>query len=405
MGKRKKIIYLVSLLSLVLVGVLIGIVIFIYNNINKITTYSSDTTIANISVGGLYYNEARSTLSQEAFNWQRTAKITLTYQKEAIASVNPSIFSININRSIHELKDGQNNKLYVDIIQERYPNYFETLLADYVEKLQYSQFDLERLQADLLRKVEKLNYMIEVDLGAYIAGYEDYRKSDESIIKSITLPNLTQNEMQSFLQRFTNLVPEQMIILPGKSQFSLLAYNQSLIETHSYGFNDQELSLIGTGIYELILYTNFQNIHKHISDDVRKKADYAKDGFEVLINTEAKKDFTFYNPNPMPYYIKITTINNQLTFELRGVPFLHEIEIIGHDEKSVIPAEYIYSVNKDQIEPIKIVQAGVDGFRIIIWRKTTVIVNDEEKVYLDKIYEDIYNSKPHYVSTNSEANR
>jgi hypothetical protein len=387
MSRHKKLVTLFTSLSIVLVGVLIGMGYFVLNNINQFTTYGNNTSVANVYAGGLYYNQVRSQLTTNAGDWRRTAEVTLVYQDYEM-EVEPKIFAFNVPKSVDEIKDGQDNLLYVDI-NEEYKDYLSNLIETHQLTLKYSDFNLEQLKIDLISKVSKLYQTIKIDLGAYVneGVYPVIASSTITSISSITNP-------VAFEERFEKAF-ESEIVIKGEKQFSLLKLNESLDET--LRLTNGELSIIATGLYELILHTNFMNISKQTTEKIENYPIFAenKRGLEATINTSLGHDLTFYNPNAMNYYVAVSVTNDGVRFDLKGVEFIQQISVFGVDSTDIAYMEpqtvYIPTtiLNGEELTPGEEIQylSGIQGFRAIVGREITDL---EGNVTQEIINEDIY---------------
>lgn len=380
MHNNKKIFIFTILISIILVGVIGGFSLFAFNNINRFTTYQDNTTVANVYVGGLYGNEARKEITTEALNWKRSADIQLNYQGYKI-NIETDVVSFDINTSINEIKNEQDNPLYVAISD----GYLETLINDHQTNLKYNQFDIERLERDLINLIDNLYYNIKIDLGLYVTNFDD----NKTVLNSAILNHV--NQALDLSIKYNTLV-NQIEIKP-KSHFSLLDLNTILSETEANEFTDYELSVIATAMYELIMKSNFNDIQKHTTKNIENYPTYAEDkkGFEAIINQKLGLNLSFYNPNSTPYYITLIFDQNHLQFDLLGLPFVNTIEVIGATSDLIIsipPEEIVlFKENYNGVtvnEPI--IFPGKAGFVALIERKIT---DTEGDTFIQTINEDI----------------
>ena len=105
------------------------------------------------------------------------------------------------------------------------------------------------------------------------------------------------------------LINEQLheIELAPMSQFSLIKHVEEL---GLQQLSSEALSGIATGIYQVILPTNFSIIERNISEEL---PDYAELGFEAKVNLETNKDLVFLNGNESSYKIILKAKDDQFS--------------------------------------------------------------------------------------------
>ena len=403
MTRQKKIAVFVGGLTVVLIGVLIGIIIFLLRSTNRLTTYRMDTQVANVHVGGLYVNQAREQITKEALKWRDEADIQLIYQLDYRIPIDNMVFSFDVNGTIQKIRDGETIPIDVSF-QPQYQDYLAKLIEEHAHILKYSDFDLQQLENDLLHQVGMLKSPIWIELGHYVLNLDINKKE----IATTTLYGIDDKIFPLIEEYFDGRI--EMTIQPN-AYFHLTDVMKELAKERLTGekasiFNDEQLSVLGTGIYELILYTNFMNIQRSITEDPFAVPNYIynRPGFEVRIDTNKGIDFSFYNPNATPYTVIITQSGAGLKFILTGAPFIHTIEVIGADDVQLIDyptitierTEYLGKEIKPG-QPIRI--NGKEGKVVKISRKITSFNTDgsvkEVKVLV--MNEDHYRPRPQLI--------
>lgn len=373
MTNNKKLLSFIIILFIILAGSTGGIVYFAYNT-TKFITYDQDTTIANLYVGGLFGNQAESQLTRECLTWRNTASVNLSYQNYIIQLDNKE-FQFDTKTSINRIKNESNNKLYVNMEK----TYIDNVLEENTSILKFNDFDIDKIYSDLINQTALLNYNINIDLGLYINDYEN----NKQVINSVDIDNL--NDASFIAYKFNSSLNEIQIF--PKKQFSLLEFIENKLSDSDITYTNEELSVIATGIYQLILETNFVNISKNVGLEVPY---YTSPGLEANINQENNFDFSFYNPNSYSLFINISYNDsnvNSLKFDLVGLPFINSYEKKIYN-KTLEPEEiywYYESWNNETLPYTY--QHGKNGYRSIIVREITDYNNDKSLVIL---YEDIY---------------
>ncbi|MDF2698526.1 MAG: hypothetical protein K0Q49_82 [Haloplasmataceae bacterium] len=316
MTNSKKMLSFIIILFLVLAGVTVGLIYFAYN-ITKFTTYSANTKIANLNISGLFGDQAERELNNETVKWTSEASVNFVLQ-DYVINIDTEEFEFNVDKSIEKVKNGTSNTLLVEYLNSDLV--IETLMNDELFKekaIVNLQFDTDKIKRDLIYQVALLKYNINIDLGRY--------QSNQVDVYSINVNNIENNAAAYIAQ-----IIKEIAIKPKK--FSLLESLKPYIESTENSLDNSDYSIVASGLYQLILNSNFNSINKHIGEDLPSylKVSSTKDlyGYETLIDVEKNKDLTFYNPNSYIYTVKISyseALPNRLTFTLVGLPFLDEI--------------------------------------------------------------------------------
>lgn len=395
MTRQKKVAYFVGITLVILIGVIVGLVGYFYQTSNRLTTYRINTQVANIHVGGLFANEAQKEITDEALSWRKNADIQLVYQGYSIP-LDSDVFSIDVRTTMRQIRDGRTIPLVVRLKTDQ-QNYLETVLSEHADTIKYTDFDLKRLEEDLLEKVAMLRTPIRIDLGKYIQNLPQKQlKIAESTLVGID---------SEIFDTIDNFFGGRIEIEIEPKRFSLIDWGQAITlekledPNATLLFTDRQLSMLGYGIYELILHTNFMDIQKHITKDPKLVPAYIynRPGFETRIDTKNGLDFTFYNPNSMSYTVTITRVDNALSFTLYGAPFIDTIEVIGVEQVENIPYKVIVVYKKTYNDvPVEIgypltVQAGKEGKSVLIQRKITT---HDGEIRILSMNEDIYQQIP-----------
>ncbi|OIU70738.1 VanW family protein [Rossellomorea aquimaris] len=176
----------------------------------------------------------------------------------------------------------------------------------------------------------------------------------ESAVKNVEVtPGL-----EEFLSSFSEIDIEPV------SSFSLLKFVE---DEHLDSMKDEEMSVISTGLYEVLLYSGLEIVQRHYG---RSLPDYAELGFEARVDKELHQDFKFANPDSSSYIISFKMEKNSLRVILEGPQFPNEVEITLQDKQTVEPRvikQYTPYVKRGQT---KVKVEGEKGIKVDVWKAT-----------------------------------
>lgn len=341
---------------------------FAYDTLfNKIGSFEKGTMLGNADLSGQSKSKASTLLNEKWTNWQNGTTITFHY-KEKTEVFDNTLFTLLEEESLNRVKEGQRNELVVRL------DSLDTFLSFISPTLTAHKLDIEKLKNNLLSKAESLDTgNVDIHLEDYWINPAEEQKNivGEAVIKT----NLSFNEM--------NVINEQLheMKLASMKQYSLL----TSVKEVGLQLSPEALSSIATGIYQVILPTNFSIIERNISEEL---PDYAELGFEAKVNPEANKDLVFMNGNESSYKIRIKAEKDRLVVSLLGPSFLQQYKIITQDQQSFTP-KTIVQFNPELSPAQKIVEKeGKEGQFIKVVRK--IYTENNELIQEESISEDFY---------------
>ena len=179
------------------------------------------------------------------------------------------------------------------------------------------------------------------------------------------------------LQSIIEKNPE--IEIAAESTFSLLEFAKK------QKINDiDSLNLMATGIYQVILPSNFSIVERNINSSL---PDYSSLGFEAKVNPIKKADFVITNPNKAKYILTLHLENNQLKVEMKGETLIYTYKISTKDEQKLAPKTIV------QYSPLllpgktKIQTKGEEGQIVKVYRE---IYQGDQLIKTELISEDYY---------------
>jgi hypothetical protein len=193
----------------------------------------------------------------------------------------------------------------------------------------------------------------------------------------LTSATVNVKDIPDDLPSFLSVNPK--IDFPADSSFSLLDFlKKQKLETLSA----DTMSIIGTGIYQAILPTNFSLEERNISSEL---PDYASLGGEAKVDFSQNMDLAFSNPNNTKCILEFQLNGNSLTVSLKGAKLPYEYKIMKKNEQKVAPktiVQYSPLVSSGQTAVKNTGKAGqtIDVFRQTykgdILVKSELIAND-----------------------------
>ncbi|PFO03550.1 hypothetical protein COJ85_12920 [Bacillus sp. AFS076308] len=330
--------------------------------------YLEGTKIGNIDVSGKTAAEAASLLEKQYLDWLKNTKFTFQFSDKTVP-LDLNLFYLDKETTINSIKDGQSNSVTfsIDLMQ------LEEQVSILFPELNSKEVDFTKLKTNSESSASTLQngeqtFNLSKDFMLVNAA-------DQDVVISEAVLNL--NEVSDGLQVIVEKNPE--VKIAEGATFSVLdfAKNQKI--------NDPSLlSILGTGIYQALLPTNFTIVDRNISSTL---PNYAELGFEARVSPDKNMDLIFTNPNKTGYTLGLTVKDNQLSVSLKGEKLLYNYKIIKKDEQSLKPKTIVqYSpLLKSGNSVVKAV--GADGKYVKVYRD---VYQGEMLLKTEFISEDYY---------------
>ncbi len=362
--------------SIISVVVLVTILIFWYMLFGyKAGTYSEDTLLGSVYLGGLHENEVNAKINEKYVDWlnDETINYELTYQGYTYR-FDRELFSFNIELSMVRLVGGQANELTVEY-QDSGTDRQDTITE--IESLPYllgiiDNVDTQRLINDILR-----------DAGL-MKTYSSKRVEDYLVDANLSIVDISSITVElplgfngnNVLDGITELYGDQYIPVKSKEVYDV-------IEELSSKLSSSEMTILSRAMLKQLLTTNFSIHEVHydpiIEFDLYTLESYPHKGSNTYINQVTDSSFSFYNPNNSDYMFKVEFDEDafELTVTLSGLDFVDTITA----EQDVTFIDYITIVS-DEVNPAP----GYDGM-IVIVNRTIIDIYGEELYNNDILFE------------------
>lgn len=208
--------------------------------------FNEGTKIGPVDVSGKTKLEALKMLNKEIEEWQKTKKITVQYVEDKVV-FDHKMISFQPKKSVSEAASEQENTLLTEVSAEKVKS---DILFEF-PKLDGEAFDFKALASDLQ------------DIGAYLQtgesvidltlyATEDYKQSivSEALVSEGGVsPNTDQ-----FIKKFPS------ITLKNHTAFS---FNKWIESTNDTTLTEDELNMLSSLFYRLVLKTNFLILEKN----------------------------------------------------------------------------------------------------------------------------------------------
>jgi hypothetical protein len=188
---------------------------------------------------------------------------------------------------------------------------------------------------------------------------EPVTSEQEVVLNSATVKvKVVPDDLQAFLSA------NPKIELPANSSFSLLDFlKKQKLETLS----TDALSIIGTGIYQAILPTDFSIEERNIGSELPA---YAALGDEAKVDVTQSMDLAFSNPNNTNSTLEFQLNGNSLTVTLKGAKLPYDYKIAKENEqkltaKTVIQYSPLLTSGQTTVK-----NPGKNGQTVEVYRQT-----------------------------------
>ncbi|MGM0844067.1 MAG: VanW family protein [Bacillota bacterium] len=341
---------------------------FALNKFTEAEVIQPSTMVATINVGGQSQQSAKDALAQAVSEWKSAASMTAELSGQE-TDIDLSLFSIDINQSIQTASGGGANPLAVTVDMDSLMN---QLTANYPD-MSVEEMDTASFQQDLISQASMLPSSSVFSLSDYF---------EEGSVEEVTAEALSDEiSVTPEIKRFIETFPE-MTVNQG-TEFSFLRH----MEENGFTSNEksEELSVITSLLYKLVLQSNFSIIERNTSSELPDEIEL---GYEAKVDAASNQDFVFANHNNNDYFIVLELLDNQLYAKLIGFPLATDYKVSLKD-KEEFPQKKIVQYNPFlEKNVVRVQEEGRKGVLIKVFRQS---VGENGEVMDEKlIAEDFY---------------
>lgn len=340
-----------------------------YNSITiNNNLFSPETFIGSVDVSGKSADDALNLITEQVEKWKGETVILLKY-KEKEVPLDLNIYQIDLLKSIGLAQNGKKNAVISSLESDVLIDH----LGSISQELSFTDEEMNALQNQLIHYSENLI------LGKNVVSVEQALATEQTteIVNELTI------EISDVSGAGNDWINEMSPIhIPSNSQVSFL----NLIEKHQpTSISNEMVSIIASGVYEVILPTNFEIIERHISQELPDNVDL---GFEAKVSSENNLDLIFANPNGQDFIIELTFDDHELRIQLKGSSFLYKYNIEHTDKQEYKPRTIIQYSPQLLPSESRVLAEGKAGSLIRILRK--VYDEHNQLVSEEVISEDFY---------------
>jgi len=360
---------------IVIIALGLGIISWYMLSGYKIGTYSEDTILGSVYLGGLKEEDIDERVYDRIDRWSNddTIVFELTYQGYSY-QFDRDLFYFNLELSKDILKDGKTNELIAQYQESG------TDRADVIQEISNLQFlagvkdnvDIEGLVNDVLDDAGLMKTFSSKKVENYLVDDETSQREIESLF--VEFPDTVN--IDNLIQTIENVYGEASIHLRSKELFDIVTELGSL--------NDEALTALSSGLMELSYETNFTIHEVHYESLIKNPyniSTYPFFGKNSTVDQDTNKGFSIYNPNDSVYKVSVESVNdNTVELKLTGLAFVNDISV------SVDSTEIGY-LNLTTTDPLK-VKEGSNGLIYVVHRTINDIEGNE--IYSNDIIFEFY---------------
>ncbi|MCM3360704.1 MULTISPECIES: VanW family protein [Bacillaceae] len=341
--------------------------VYAFQKADKEELYPINTSVAGISIGGLTELEAKNMLENHLIGWKANAIYEFQY-KEKTVQISNDIFVFDVEETLKNITENSANDFVVNVREEVLQTELEQYNSFSMEDIDIDLFKSALLEAASILQVDK-KIAVEEYFASYVSGKD--------------LLNTVEMTVPDQIEELESVIPtiKEITILP-KTTFSLLGL---LEDVNQKGAKDETVSILATGIYQLVLQTNFDIRERTISKEL---PDYVDVGYEAKASFRSQLDLRFTNPNEHAYLIALKVEENQLILQLKGQEFPNRYEIVIEEKEEYEPKTIVQFDSLLEGDQVKVKQEGKNGISVGVIKE--VLDKNGDQVKRESIATDYY---------------
>ncbi|MCF2646721.1 VanW family protein [Niallia circulans] len=341
--------------------------VYAFQKADKEELYPINTSVAGIRIGGLTELEAKNMLENHLIGWKANAIYEFQY-KEKTVQISNDIFVFDVEETLKNITENSANDFVVNVREEVLQTELEQYNSFSMEDIDIDLFKSALLEAASILQVDK-KIAVEEYFASYVSGKD--------------LLNTVEMTVPDQIEELENVIPtiKEITILP-KTTFSLLGL---LEDVNQKGVKDETVSILATGIYQLVLQTNFDIRERTISKEL---PDYVDVGYEAKASFRDQLDLRFTNPNEHAYIIALKVEENQLILQLKGQEFPNHYEIVIEEKEEYEPKTIVQFDSLLEGDQVKVKQEGNNGISVVVIKE--VLDKNGDQVKRESIATDYY---------------
>lgn len=309
----------------------------------RLGTYSENTVIGSVYLGGLQEDELEGKVNQKIDIWlgDPTIVFELTYQGYSYEFDRNLIF-FDLDESKSNLVQGTENELVAEYQINDNRNDYQ-LVVDEIKDLDFldgiiDNLNVEKIVNDILNDAGLMKTYSSKKAENYLLDFEQSYIDIETV--SIIIPEgLNAAQM---IEKIESIYDENMILFDAQELFDI-------VDELSAELNDIEMTLLAECMLQLSHKTNFTIHEVHYVPRYNTGSHTFETfhfGGNAVVNQVVDYSFSIYNPNDSDYKFKVEidpSDESNLLVSLYGLDFVNDISVTVNVEE--IPYITQYTTN------------------------------------------------------------
>ena len=266
--------------------------------------FGDQTYVGPFEISNYKEKEALEKLTYDFTELQLAFSVNLAYQ-DAVVALPKELVRLEIGQTIERAKSEMENPIVATVSVDG----LRTVLAQQFMPIEFTEDNLHSIASGIERELETGI----MPLTVHILDYMEHAEWKEEEVASSTL--IVQNPSSS-LQQFIFALDGTEI-----APFSTFSLLDKMKEEGGSPVADEELTMLASSLYTLVLQTNFEVDKRSIGN---RLSPAVEPGFEAVINESLGLNFMFTNPNKSAFTLHVELSGNTIQMSLTGMPFLYE---------------------------------------------------------------------------------
>lgn len=358
--------------------ILLSLIIFIFlipfqTEVSAKGKVSEGSGVADISLEGLTFKEAKNVLEQHINTWKNKGDIVATSEYETI-NVPRDIFHFNVDATLDNLYE-ETKRVWSNFFLKK-----KNVQLPFTVEIKENSLDelnfSEKIDWD--KTLEKAMVLAEnLVEGTIIIEYLDSATFETFEIENVTLP-LPEASTATIIRLAEELNEK---VISGNQLFSFI---DEIVLPTGLANSEVEMSFVASSLYVLCLHTELEILERHESEKI---PNFIEPGLEAIVDRQNGKNLLIYNPGSNIYKLEAEVVDNELIMSIhtstQGEKYRFSIE-----NKKEIPARTIYRYSGDLTgSQSQVLAEGSPGLQLEIYgQKVSETGNVESTELISREY-------------------
>lgn len=322
--------------------------------------YAEHTFVGPFNISNQKTKQTKFKLATDLSELQSKLEVNLIYQ-DIQFSLPPEIVTFDIELTLAGANSGEDNPIIANVSRDG----LKSVLTQQLPSIQFTKDAVESVAEGIEKELQSGIMPRNVHITDSIANEipNQVVASSEYSIDSIS----------PALSKAIHALDE--VVIQPYASFSVM----ELLTNAEVGLlTDEEMTLLSSTLYSVILQTNFQVDERNISTLL---SPIIHPGYEAAMNQTLGLDFKFTNPNKSDFTIHANWSNGKIQLSIEGPPFYYSYEPVIERIDTYKPRtvrQYSAFVNDGQVI---VSQEGKEGMEVVVRRNISLngkVINTED---------------------------